>query len=101
MRATESGARALVNNKGQDVLVGYATVQATGWIVVAQRPVAAALAPLDSLMKSVILKTLPLAMLILVVVWWGARKIAEPLQQLAANARSMDVPDTETHIKQV
>lgn len=101
MISTGSGTVTRVNSSGQTMLAGYALIEASGWVVVAQRPLAAAIEPLDGLMQRVMLKTLPLGVLILILVWWGARKIATPLHLLADNARNMDAVGTELKIKQV
>ncbi|MPN07144.1 hypothetical protein SDC9_154410 [bioreactor metagenome] len=67
----------------------------------AQRPKAATLAPLNKLMRSVLYKTLPIALLMLVVIWWSARHIASPLRQLANGAHDMDKPETAQNIQAV
>ena len=97
----ESGKTALVNSKGLDMLAGYALVPSTGWGIVAQRPKAATLAPLNALMRSVLYKTLPIALLMLALIWWSARRIASPLRQLANSARDMDKPETALQIQSV
>ena len=86
---------------GVDMLAGYAVVPSTGWGIVAQRPKAATLAPLNKLMRSVLYKTLPIALLMLVVIWWSARRIASPLRQLANGAHDMDKPETAQNIQAV
>lgn len=97
----ESGRQAIVNSQGVDMLAGYAYIPSAGWGVVAQRPLAAAIAPLDDLMQRVMYKTIPAAVLILLIVWWCARQISAPLRLLAENARSMHVPETEDKIQNV
>ncbi|RGE45762.1 diguanylate cyclase [Comamonas testosteroni] len=97
----ESGKTPLVNSKGVDMLAGYAVVPSTGWGIVAQRPKAATMAPLNTLMRSVLYKTLPIALLMLVVIWWSARRIASPLRQLADGAQDMDKPETAQNIQDV
>lgn len=97
----ESGKAPLVNSKGVEMLAGYAVVPSTDWGIVAQRPKAATLAPLNQLMRSVLYKTLPLAILMLLAIWWSARSIARPLQLLASGARTMDKPSTDHTIRSV
>lgn len=96
-----SGQQRVINSQGTEMLAGYAVIPTTGWGVVAQRPLAAAVAPLDNLMQKVMTKTIPLAILVLLLVWWCARQIAEPLRLLAEKARSMHVPETEENIRAV
>ncbi len=50
----------------------------------------ATLAPLDTLMRTMLYKTLPLTCVLLLVIWWGSRRIAQPLRQLANGAHTMD-----------
>lgn len=83
------------------MLAGYATIPSAGWGIVAQRPKASTLAPLDKLMRSVLYKTLPIAALMLIVIWWSARQIARPLRQLANSANDMDRPETAQSIQDV
>lgn len=96
-----SGRLAVVNSQGVEMLAGYAYIPSAGWGVVAQRPLAAAIAPLDNLMQRVMYKTIPVAVLILLIVWWCARQISAPLRLLAENARSMHVPETKEKIQKV
>ena len=97
----ESGTAPVVNSKGVEMLAGYAVIPASGWGIVAQRPQAATLAPLNKLMRSVLYKTLPIALLMLVIIWWSARRIASPLRQLANGAHDMDKPETAQNIQAV
>ena len=97
----ESGKMPLINSQGREMLAGYAIVPSTGWGIVAQRPKAATLAPLNDLMRSVLYKTLPIAILMLLLIWWSARRIASPLRQLANGARDMDRPETADKIQSV
>lgn len=84
-----SGTWRLVNSTGVDVLSGTAPVRAVNWAVVVQEPIEAILSPLLGLMRNVLLWCAPIAMIGLVVVWIGARRIARPLSQLAAGAVSI------------
>ncbi|MTI74073.1 MAG: GGDEF domain-containing protein [Stenotrophomonas sp.] len=96
-----SGTATLVNSKGTTMLAGYAPVAATGWGVIAQRPRDVTLAPLASLMRTVFVKTLPLAVATMLLLWWCARIIAHPLRMLADGARDMDQPGTPQRIRSV
>ncbi len=86
----QRGAQQVRNSQGVSMLAGYAPVAATGWGVVAQRPTAATLAPLSTLMSSVIWRAIPLGVLSLLVTWWFARRISLPLWQLARNVQERD-----------
>lgn len=97
----ESGKTPLINSQGIEMLAGYAVVPSTGWGIVAQRPKTLTLAPLNALMRSVLYKTLPIALLMLLVIWWSARRITSPLRQLANGARAMDRPETAQQIQSV
>jgi diguanylate cyclase (GGDEF)-like protein len=99
--AGASGSREVVNSRGVDMLAGYAPVPATGWGVVAQRPVAVTLAPLEGLMWRVAANSAPAAVVTLVAIWWFARAISRPLGQLADGARQMDAPGTADRIQRV
>lgn len=97
----ESGQMRLHNSQGVDMLAGYAIVPSTGWGVVAQRPTLATLAALDVLMESVVLNTLPLAVIIVLFIWVFARLISRPLRQLAEGARGIDRPDSAGQIQRI
>jgi diguanylate cyclase (GGDEF)-like protein len=96
-----SGMAMVVNSKGIPMLAGYAPVAATGWGIIAQRPREATLAPLASLMRTVFFKTLPIAAVTLLLLWWCARTIAHPLHMLADGARNMDQPGTTQRLRSV
>lgn len=98
---SQSGSLSLQNSQGITMLAGYAPVPLSGWGIVSQRPEEATLEPLEGLMHQVIHKTLPVAVISLLLVWWGARKIAKPLRQLAENARVMHSSGTESEISHV
>ncbi|MEG1329241.1 MAG: diguanylate cyclase, partial [Janthinobacterium sp.] len=88
----ESGSGRTVNSKGTDMLAGYAVLPSTGWGIVAQRPTAATLEPLNQLMLNTLWHSLPIALLSLPFIWWLARLISRPLVQLAEGASRMDAP---------
>ncbi|QXW18143.1 sensor domain-containing diguanylate cyclase [Comamonas aquatica] len=97
----DSGYAAVDNSQGTAMLAGFAQVPSSGWGIVAQRPQQATLAPLDTLMRTVLYKTLPLTCVLLLVIWWGSRRIAQPLRQLANGAHTMDRADTAQTIQSV
>lgn len=96
-----TGRMDVVNSRGTDMLAGYAQVPATGWGIVAQRPLDETLIPLEGLMHRVAFNTAPAALATLFAIWWFARAISRPLGQLAENARHMDAPGTAESIQRV
>ena len=97
----EHGAMREKNSMGVDMLASYAPIGGTSWGIVAQRPTRAVLGALDDLMQGVLYRTLPLALLLLGVIWWLSQLIARPLWQLADGARQMDKPGTAESIHNV
>ena len=86
----QQGAEPVINTLGQSMLAGFAIVPETGWGIVSQRPMSEALAPLDDLMLSLMIHTLPLLLLSLLSLWWLSRAIARPLSKLAHIAKELD-----------
>jgi len=86
-----AGAQRLINTRGVDMLAGYAVVPLSGWGVIAQRPAQATLEPLDELVWVLIGYAAPFAFIFLLAIWWCARKISQPLSQLATNVEHRDV----------
>ncbi|MCQ2029745.1 sensor domain-containing diguanylate cyclase [Pseudomonas zhaodongensis] len=97
----ESGSLRVTNSQGVDMLAGYAPSPAAGWGIVAQRPTADTLHPLDDLMLRVLRETAPLAMITLLCIWILARLITRPLSQLAQSASEMDAPDSAERIQRI
>lgn len=96
-----NGSGETVNSRKLTMLAGYAVVEATGWGVIAQRPKSATLAPIDTLMRRVVFRTLPIAVVSLLLIWWCAWLISRPLRQLANGARQMEDTNTEEKIQRV
>ncbi|MCB5160356.1 sensor domain-containing diguanylate cyclase [Marinomonas algarum] len=101
MQETKEGGVLLTNSQGIDMLAGYADVPSTGWIVVTQSPLESSLLPLTGIMEQVILRTMPLAMLAFIFIWFFARAISEPLQQLADKARHINSPNVSVDIENI
>lgn len=87
----KAGAQRLVNTKGVDMLAGYAGVPLSGWGIIAQRPAEATLEPLKDLIWALIGYAAPFALAFLLAIWWCARKISQPLAQLATNVEHQEV----------
>lgn len=84
------GAHPIVNSKGIEMLAGFAPVELAGWGVVAQRPLTATLAPLNSHMKQVIMQNSPLILMTLLFVWLASTLISRPLWHLAKSTSPQD-----------
>lgn len=82
-----SGQQRVVDQRGNDVLDGYAYVDAADWGIIVQRPTEVALRRLDDLMQRVLWLTLGPALLLLVLLWVSSRWISRPLEQLAGIVR--------------
>lgn len=95
----ESGSQRVINSVGVDMLAGYSSSPVAGWGIVAQRPTADTLHPLDGLMLKVLRQTAPLALLTLLCIWGLARLITRPLWQLAQSASEMDAPNSAERIQ--
>ncbi|MFD4836611.1 diguanylate cyclase [Achromobacter sp. NPDC058515] len=99
--AGKAGAQRVINTKGVDMLAGYAAVPASGWGVIAQRPAAATLEPIQDLIWALIGYAAPLALAFLLAIWWCARMISLPLSQLATNVEHQDVAVAMQRVKSV
>jgi len=97
----QAGAQRLVNTQGVDMLAGYASVPASGWGVIAQRPTGATLEPLDRLIWILVGYATPFALLFLLAIWWCARKISQPLSQLATNVEHQDMAVAMQRVRSV
>ncbi|MFL9812454.1 GGDEF domain-containing protein [Stutzerimonas sp. VN223-3] len=99
--AGESGSQRVINSQGSDMLAGYAALPTAGWGIIAQRPTAATLHPLDGLMLKVLRQTAPLALLTFLGVWWLSGWISHPLWQLAKSASEMDAANSAERIQHI
>lgn len=97
----DNGTRRVTNSEGQDMLAGFATVPSAHWGIIAQRSTEATLEGLNDLLLSMIFKTIPLAIVSFILIWWFSRIIAQPLKQLAAGAHRLSEPDTSAQIQNV
>lgn len=90
--SSKSGSIQSANSLDIDMLAGFATIETTGWGIVAQRPVEATLHSLDEQMKQVVYRTLPIASLTFILIWLLASLISRPLRRLARTAQNLDSP---------
>ncbi|WP_447919820.1 sensor domain-containing diguanylate cyclase [Achromobacter aegrifaciens] len=97
----EDGAQRLINTRGVEMLAGYAHVSRGGWGVIAQRPALATLEPLRDLVWALIRYAAPFALLFLLAIWWCARKISQPLSQLATNVEHQDMAVAMQRVRSV
>ncbi|WP_217895537.1 sensor domain-containing diguanylate cyclase [Oceanospirillum sanctuarii] len=95
------GALRITNSKNIEMLAGFAPIGIAHWGVIAQRPVEATLASLNSLMAEVFYRSLPMAAVTFLTIWLLSRLIARPLKQLAETARTMDQPNTYNRLTQI
>ena len=86
----ECGGKAIVNSQGVDMLAGYAPVSLTGWGIIAQRPAELTLSALANQIQSVFIKTLPIVVLTLFVIWVSSFFISKPLWQLASVVKNYE-----------
>jgi diguanylate cyclase (GGDEF)-like protein len=91
----------MINSRGVDMLAGYAVVASTGWGVVAQESSVSVLQQIESLLMRTVRNSLPVLLLSLLAIWWLARSIARPLQDLARIAKQMDDADSSDQIRAV
>jgi diguanylate cyclase (GGDEF)-like protein len=99
--AGESGSQRVTNSQAHDMLAGFAAVPTARWGIVAQRPTAVTLHPLDDLMLEVLRQTAPLAALTFIGVWALSGLISHPLWQLAKSAGGMDAPTSAERIQRI
>ena len=58
------------------MLAGYAVVTSSGWGIIAQRPTAVTLEPIQELIWALLGYAAPLAIAFLLAIWWCARMIS-------------------------
>lgn len=79
----ESGAAAVKNSQGIDMLAGYAPVPVGDWGIVVQRSLKSTLASLDQMKRLALWTTLPLLIVLFLGVWYLSALIARPLARMA------------------
>lgn len=79
----EQGVSELTNTKGIQMLAGYSNISYANWGVVSQRPLEAALTPINELNNRAILIALPFFILTFIICIGFAFKIAQPINRMA------------------
>lgn len=79
----ESGSQKVTNTLGRVFLAGYAHEPSSSWGIISQTPYDVIDKPLRHLVNRMLLFSLPFLILILVLAWWVASRIAKPLHTLA------------------
>lgn len=97
----EEGSQALSNSQGIEMLAGFAPVAASGWGIVAQRPLELALKELDGLMLNILRLSLPMLLLSLGGIWWLSHLISRPLWQLAKSAQQWDTDESPEQVRRI
>lgn len=88
-------------DQGENVLIGYSKIPSTDWIIIVQTPVASSLLPLIGIMEEVALHAMPITIAVFFFVWFFARSISSPLQQLAERAKLLESPSTIQDIERI
>ena len=96
-----TGSLPIVNSKNIEMLSGYAYIPAAQWAVVSQRPTESTLQAHEGLMRKIFLHSLPFNLGILALIWFCGWLIANPLRQLARNAKNMKQRSTIQRIERI
>lgn len=86
----KTGGKDIFNSQGVEMLAGYSAVTSSGWGIVAQKSKSLTLKVLQDRLKQVVLTTLPLAIIILIFIWFASAYISRPLWQLANIAKNFE-----------
>jgi diguanylate cyclase (GGDEF)-like protein len=97
----QSGQVTVLNSKNVEMLAGYAPVTAANWGIVAQRPVKATLASLDTLIMEVFARTLPMALVTFILIGVFSHFISRPLKQLANSVNRLDEANSIDKLKRI
>lgn len=95
----KSGAKQLINTQGIEMLAGYATIPSLNWGIVSQRPLDEVLAPSKTLVKEMIIFSLPLLIISICIIIFITRYIAEPLEKLARFTKKSVVDNENNQVE--
>lgn len=73
----------VVNIEGKSFLAGYALESKSGWGIISQTPLSITDEPIQNMIVRSAQFAFPFVLLVWLISWWVARRIARPLQQLA------------------
>ncbi len=91
----ESGTFYMPADGGEHV-IAYSSVEASGWALILEEPWESVSTPLLNTTLFAPLIFIPILLLSLVALWFGARKIVQPLQNLEERARELAWGDFES-----
>ena len=97
----QSGSVITQANHQQDMLMGYAYMYTTNWLILSQSSLQTTLKAHEGLMTQVLIKSLPLNILVIALIWVLSWWVANPLRQLAVLARHIDKSGTIRRVKYV
>ncbi len=91
----ESGSSYLPAPEGEHV-VAFSPVPATGWALIIEEPWESVVSPLLDLSLAAPLALAPALVVMLIALWFGARRVIEPLRRLDLQARRLAEGDYDT-----
>lgn len=97
----ETGSMTVPDDKGGQLLAGYAQVPDANWAVIAMQSRERTLAPLTPLMEHIIMGMIPAGIVGLGLILAGTVLIARPLRQLSIAATQLMAPETEGRLLRV
>jgi diguanylate cyclase (GGDEF)-like protein len=97
----ESGSLSVREDTGSETLTGFAPVPGTSWRVLVQQPLEIADNTVNELIWTMAWQTLPLDILGLLLIVWGAARISRPLRQLAESAQGLSEHGTTGTLRAV
>jgi putative nucleotidyltransferase with HDIG domain len=72
-----------------EMLAQVSPVEASGWGVVAQKPVSEAFEPVDDMILNAAISAVPLVVLALFFAYWVSRRVSGPIQRLTATSHEI------------
>ncbi|MDU9392244.1 sensor domain-containing diguanylate cyclase [Pseudomonas sp. zfem002] len=96
-----SGSMNYVDERGNEMLGGYAGIPTSRWVVVSQQPLTSIEDTLNDATLRVAKGVLPLALFGFLLIWWLGTKISTPLSRLAEGAKRLDMPESYDRIRAV
>lgn len=99
--AEKNGNQRFVNSQGKEMLGGFAFIPVANWLVLSQRPLKSAIQAHEGLMLKVFVRSLPITLTVLIVIWVLAWLISNPLRQLATQAKNMKQTVTVNRVEKI